>query len=141
MVHALREAWRVLVADGSLIDLRPVAINPALEVVTGERAETVHTLDGSAAVADDAACDAALESVVGGGAFQFERGTTFWSGRYWGSVAEMRAHIGEKGCRRFQAPTETVILKIAEAMGRAGPAARIRIPDRMIIARYKRTSR
>ena len=39
MVHALREAWRVLVVDGSLIDLRPVAINPALEVVTGERLE------------------------------------------------------------------------------------------------------
>ena len=39
MVHALREAWRVLVPGGCLIDLRPLAKDPPLEVIVDDQVE------------------------------------------------------------------------------------------------------
>jgi hypothetical protein len=139
MVHALREARRVLVHDGALIDTRPVTVPTVIEVSVRDRWVAAFELDGSPGLADDKAVQRALESVVRSGELVLDAQASFASMLYWNSAAELCAHVKEIGFRRFVNPTDDDLAKVEELMREGGPGARVRLQDLMIMGRYRRT--
>jgi hypothetical protein len=57
MVHALREACRVLILHGFLIDLRPYCVEAPLEVVFEDGMEPAGLANTSMSQPDDQAAD------------------------------------------------------------------------------------
>lgn len=141
MVHALREARRVLVHDGALIDTRPVTVPTVIEVSVRDRWVAAFELDGSPGLADDEAVRRAIESVVCSGDLVLEVQASFVSMLYWDSAAELYAQAKEIGFRRFVAPSDDDLAKVEELMREGGGEARIRLQDQMIVERYRRTER
>src|SRR6188474_3204567 len=141
MVHALREARRVLVQDGALIDTRPVTVPTVIEVSVRDRWIAVFELDGSPGLADDEAVRRAIESVVSSGDMVLEAHASFVSMLYWDSAAELYAQAKEIRFRRFVTPSDDDLAKVEELMREGGGEARIRLQDQMIVERYRRTER
>ena len=75
MVHALREAQRVLKPEALLVDLRPAALHRRVGVIQGEdyRFRWVMHED----FADDHAADRAVRQIVSEGLFKPKRRTRF----------------------------------------------------------------
>jgi ubiquinone/menaquinone biosynthesis C-methylase UbiE len=64
MVHALREAHRVLTPSGVLVDVRPVIAPIVVEVVIATQAVWAKTIESYSAPEDIAAADAAVQQAV-----------------------------------------------------------------------------
>lgn len=75
MVHALREAHRVLKPDGLLIDLRPAAVHRRVGVTEGGGYRLPWVMREN--FDDDHAADRAVAQVVGEGLFKAEGRTRF----------------------------------------------------------------
>src|SRR5262245_139769 len=134
MVHALRETSRVLVPSGVLIDTRPVTVPTALEVsVRGQWVE-VFDFDVTPGIADDAAVEHAIDSVVCAGDFVPEAEASFVSALYWDSTAELYAQANQIGFRRFSSPADADLAKVERLMDEAGPGTRIRLQDQILMS-------
>jgi hypothetical protein len=139
MVHALREATRVLVPKGFLIDLRPLSVDAWLEVSDNGKWVGACPLDAAPGRRDDMACQDALGSLLREDALELEVEQSFDSAIYWGSADALRAHVNDDGgLSRFIRPTEEAFADLDRAMAAGGEGARIRLRDRMTIARYRR---
>jgi hypothetical protein len=136
MVHALQEVWRVLVHRGSLIDLRPLAINLPIEVVAGGEVLSSGVIDGSPGVPDDVASEAALRQVISDGYFVCEHMESFECALYWDTIEEMWADAGN--WRRWKLPAESTLVEVRQLMARTTGEARVRVRHRMVITRYRR---
>ena len=77
MVHALEQTWRVLKADGILIDLRPRHTGQIIEVVRNTTSDVITCYDDAYREARDFASDEAIEMVVNAGLFQRVRRVYF----------------------------------------------------------------
>jgi hypothetical protein len=139
MVHALREARRVLVHDGVLIDTRPVTVPTGIEVSVRDRWVAAFKFDGSPGLADDEAVRRARESVVSSGDLVPEAQASFASMLYWDSAAELHTQAKEIGFRRFVTPSDDDLAKVEELMREGGGKARIRLQDQIIVERFRRT--
>ena len=137
MVHALKEVWRVLVPRGSLIDLRPLAFNPPIEVIAdGKVLGSGVVVDGSLRVPDDVASEAALQKVIDDGCFVCERTMSFECALYWDTIEEMRADA--KNWQRWRLPADSALAEVHQLMARTTGEARVRVRRPMVIARYRR---
>lgn len=92
MVDALREANRVLVAGGTLIDIRPVGEISPLEVAGGGPLVT-GDLDTTGLNADDHAADATVEFGVDSGWFACLARNRFTIEFHWSDLAEFEAYV------------------------------------------------
>jgi hypothetical protein len=64
MVHALKEAWRVLRPGGVMIDARPLCIDVPLEIIYRGGIESAGMIVASLEVDKDIAADKAIENVL-----------------------------------------------------------------------------
>lgn len=96
MVHALNEIHRVLVLNGTLIDLRPLLDQWSIEVRSnGETHEAGRATDLPEPLADDLAADEALAEALRRGWFFRERSEIFPFFYYWDTPKEMQEYIDE----------------------------------------------
>lgn len=93
MVHALKEARRVLKPDGLLLDLRPAPVHRRVGVARAGRYTQLGAM--REIFDDDHAADRAVAQVVGGGLFTPEGRIRFDVRRTMDSRAEFRAWMAE----------------------------------------------
>jgi len=136
MVHALQQAWRVLKPGGSLVDLRPLAANSPIEVVTGQQSRLAGRIDDSRDRLDDRAADKAVSQILRNGWFVREREETFDYIAFWDTLEEMQIYIEEK--RSSLVLPDSVVAEAQWLLLDSDETARLRIPFKMIIARYRK---
>ncbi|MCA9881905.1 MAG: hypothetical protein H6670_14900 [Anaerolineaceae bacterium] len=134
MVHALQEVHRVLVPDGYMIDLRPVGIEYALEVVAGEQVISVGNADAAGRAARDQAANQAVEQIQALGLFIQEAHTPFSLYTYFPSPIDYSEHLLERG-GSTQIEDDTLANAVRE-FEKAGTNAQFRARHSMIISRY-----
>jgi hypothetical protein len=97
MVHALHEVCRVLIEQGTVIDLRPLTGSWPLEVVSRRARQSAGTVTGlSQGLADDAAANEAMEHALSEGLLRREREELFDFLYYWDSPGEMKKYVDEE---------------------------------------------
>ena len=127
MVDALREAHRVLVPGGTVVDLRPLTARVVVEVVTADRADWAAEADAYGAAEDDASADAAVRHALSCGWFVLRRSDRFDFEVYCDTAADLKAYA-EKGRRMREAkiPYEDLERRRREVSAATGQAARLR---------------
>jgi hypothetical protein len=93
MVHALHEAWRVLVPRGIMVDLRPYMVDAPLEIVTKGGTETAGLGDASLNRDHDLAADKAFEFGIHEEKFKELKLEYFQEAYYWNSMKSMVADV------------------------------------------------
>jgi hypothetical protein len=138
MVHALREARRVLRDDGVMIDLRPIANDWPIEVVSARAATIVGRAGPSEEdqAADEAAQAAAAEGEAQG-LFRRDREERFRFHYYWDSPAELQDFVNEEWADWIGIP-EDVSASLRSKWAVADADARVRISLNMLITRWKK---
>ncbi len=135
MVHALEEAWRVLVSRGILVDLRPLCIDIPLEILSPAGSESAGLVDMSPDIDKDIAAEAATQAVVRDGYYKELKRETFDFAYYWNTVREFKADLDERWKDEVILPAD--VLKRALAMyKKLGDTARVRIRIRMLLAKF-----
>ncbi len=137
MVHALNEAWRVLLPHGILIDLRPLCADAPLEIVFAGGCALAGQVDMTLDIADEIAADQAIESVLKEGFFKKSQLVSFDFAYYWETVADMLADMDEywKG--------EVILAAAVIRRGRAlfkkyQPQARVRLRVPMKLEKFEK---
>lgn len=137
MVHALEEAARVLVANGPLLDVRPMATDCEILAIRGAERVPVATLDQSPGVPDDVATRSALEEVLRRRIFRLEKRHGFHVDFYWRNGEELAADI-EENWKRRGTPVSTVDAERATSVTESlGEGARLRLRMTMTAAVYR----
>jgi hypothetical protein len=97
MVHALEEVRRVLVPDGVLLDIRPLADRWRVEVDSGSRLEETGRLDDlPAQVNADLASNGAMRAAEARGWFEREREELFPLFYSWDRPSEMEEFVADE---------------------------------------------
>ena len=139
MVHALHETWRVLVGNGTLVDLRPLSCQCPIELVTPSGVVHVGEADATGMAADDDASDRAIRNIVEQGRFVPLGDTQFDFDLYWDSVQELRSFIEDsprmKHVRPPYAEMEAVYREVS-AGGRE--EVRVRCRRRTMLKAYQK---
>ena len=138
MVHALDEIRRVLVRDGILIDLRPLVDDIPLEVVSASETRRAGLADQ---LPEDRANDeAASRSIAQAGAqdwFVKEREEFFPFNYYWDSPKEMQEYVEVEWSHSITIGEEAW-RSVRSTWAVANADARVRIPLKMLIARWRK---
>jgi len=138
MVHTLSEIQRVLVPNGTLIDLRPVLDRWRVEVAsTRETRETGRVQDYPLGLADDAAANKAMAEAEENKWFTCESEDFFPIVYSWDSAIEMEEWIHEEWEEFIGLDEETKrATRSAWALGDGD--TRVRVKINMLIARWKK---
>jgi len=138
MVHALQEAWRVLVPGGIMIDVRPLCVDVPLEILTPAGSESAGLVDMNPEIDKDIASDAAIQAVIGDGLYKMVKQEYFDFAYYWNSIREFKADLDERWKDEVILPIE--VLKRARAMFKKHQDdARLRIRIRMTLAKFTKS--
>ena len=138
MVHALAESWRVLAADGVLIDIRPVLGNMRLEVLSEEEDRLAGLVDDSSLVQDHKAVKRTIDQGVRDGRFLKEEEQFFDYAYYWDTLVDFEAYVQENWESR-RVPKK-LLRKARKMQADADGSTRIRIRDERVIARYRKVN-
>jgi hypothetical protein len=93
MVDALLEARRVLVAEGIVIDIRPITAPTIIESVSGDRVTAAFEIDSYGAAEDEAAADAAVRHILSRDWFAFEGSREFDFEVHCDSAMDLKAFV------------------------------------------------
>ena len=138
MVHALNEIQRVLVRDGILIDLRPLAGGWPIEVASArEIKEAGRAPDMPPVAEDDRAANQAIAQAAEQKWFVREREEFFPYFYYWDSPNEMKEYIDEDW-EDFISMDEADWKNVRSMWAVADADARLRIRVKMLITRWKK---
>jgi hypothetical protein len=138
MVHALEEIRQVLVPDGLLIDLRPVAGRWPVEVVTGStRREIGRLVDLPVGLADDTAANNSFKEIARRRSFSRENKLSFRFFYYWDTPDEMRDHIREKW-GDFMELEEASFSATQSAWEAAEADRRVRVRLKMLLTSWRK---
>ena len=133
-MHALEESWRVLRPNGELIDLRPIASDPPVEIVSDKVSKSAGHFDDSRRRVGDLAADQALDQVVGRGLFEQDGVKQFRFSLYWNSTDDMQAYVEN---RWSNGEIPSAVLKHAEQLTKmARDSVKVRIQRKMHLATY-----
>ena len=137
MVHALNEAWRVLVGQGIMIDLRPLCLDMPIDIVYKEKIGCAGKADMSPDLVHEVAAERAIEKVVNAGLYAGLSVERFELAYYWstvrGMMAEMRA--------RWQDDViidDRVIHRAYELFGSHRGHKKVRLLFQMHLAKYQK---
>ena len=138
MVHALDEIRRVLVPGGILIDLRPLADNWRVEVVSlREVKRTGHVEDLPGQTNGDLASNAAMLEVEKRGWFKREQDELFSFIYSWDTPSEMEEFVKDDWGDFIELQDDTRRTTRA-AWAVADGDSRVRIKMNILIARWKK---
>ncbi len=138
MVHTLEEIRRVLVPDGILIDLRPLADNWRVEVVSlREVRRTGHVEDLPEQTNGDVAANEAMMEVEKRGWFKREQDELFSFVYSWDTPSEMEEFVKEDWGDFIELREDTKRVTRA-AWAVADGDSRVRIKMNIWIARWKK---
>lgn len=139
MVHALSEIHRVLVPDGILIDLRPIADSWAIEVFSArETQETGHVTDLPLGLEDDEAANQAMRDAESKAWFKRANETFFHLHYVWDTASDMEQWIDDEWTDFLSLGDEArQATRSAWALGDADN--RVRVRAKMLITRWMAT--
>ncbi len=141
MVNALLEARRVLVAEGILIDERPITAPAMIESVSADRVTAAVKIDSSGAAEDEAAADAAVRHALSHAWFAFERSRPFDFEIYWDSAADLKAFVKtSKRMREARIPYEELEERRNELGAATGQPSRLRCHRPWMTSVYRKAS-
>ena len=139
MVNALRETWRVLAANGMLVDLRPLSSKCPIEVVTPKEAIQIGEVDAYGAAEDDAAADSATRQAVEDGWYAPLGDTHFLFDFYWDTVSEMASFMEGSMRMKVVTPSYSELEKISRELNTgAENRTRLRCRRSMMLAVYRK---
>lgn len=138
MVHALGEIHRVLVPDGTLIDLRPISDRWPIEVFSArETRETGRVTDLPLGLEDDEAANQAMRNAESNGWFTRESETSFPLHYVWDTASDMEKWIDEEWENFIGLDEETRrATRSAWALGDAD--SRVRVRAKMLLTRWRK---
>ena len=136
MVHALREAERVLVPKGTLVDLRPLSTSFPIDAVSESCEIRMGTADGTATVADDRAADRAMAMEVESGRLLPRCRTELEVRYYWDTTADMADWMRTGRAVKPVTPSYTEIEDALRAARAGGAPVRLRGTRRLVLASY-----
>ena len=139
MVHALEESWRVLRPEGVLIDLRPIASNPLIEIMSDNAFKAAGHIDDSSCTADDLAADEALDHAVARGLFKPIEIAQFKFSLYWDSIESMQTYVEDSWSESQQIPSE-VLMRAKELARKAGNPDKARIQRKLHLGAFDKIS-
>lgn len=116
MVHALREAHRVLRPGGVLLDLRPEAVHRRVGIGEGRRWRLVGLMREG--FEEDWAADRAVARVLRDRMFRAGRRQAFVLDRVMDGTADLRTWIAEFGQRRALASHQWLLGRVERALER-----------------------
>ncbi len=138
MVHALEDVRRVLAPNGALLDLRPIAENWAVEVVSRrERRQAGRIADSPEDLQNDAAANETMRIAAERGWYRREAEGNFPFNYYWDSPDQMRDYVKEEWTD-FAYLDEEVLRRVRSYWAVADADARVRIQLQMLITRWRR---
>jgi len=138
MVHALSEIQRVLVPDGILIDMRPLAEQWQIEVVSAnEFKETGRVMDLPEQVNGDLAANQAMKEAEARGWFKREQEEFFPFYYSWDTPSEMEEFIADDWADFIDLSEEAKkATRSAWALGNAD--SRVRVRMKVLMTRWKK---
>lgn len=95
MVHALKEAWRVLKPGGIVIDLRPISVDVPILILTSSGWESAGRPSQSPDRVHDLVANRATRAVVREGLFTKLKQVYFVTNYYWNDLKGLQADIDE----------------------------------------------
>ncbi len=134
-MHALDEAWRVLVPQGILIDLRPYCVEVPLELVSDSGVESIALLDSSSSHPDDLAADKAFESAVHTRIFKQLKLEYFHHAYFWNSIKDLRVDYAETWKDDIVLPGK-VLRRASSLYKKQAAPARLRVRIRVKLVVY-----
>ena len=138
MVHALEEIRRVLIPGGILIDLRPVAANWPIEVVSRrERQSAGPVTDLAEGLQLDEAANRTIATAAERGWYQREQERSFPFNYYWDSPEQMLEFVREEWAD-FASVDEDVVRRVRSLWSVADADARVRVQLDMLLTRWGR---
>ena len=140
MVHALHEIRRVLVPDGILIDIRPLADGWPVEVASAAGfEETGRVEDFPEAVQDDIASNEAMKEAESRGWFKREQEEFFPFFYAWDTPREMEEFVAEDWSD-FIGLSQEAKKATRAAWATADADSYIRIRVKILITRWKKVT-
>ena len=140
MVHALREARRVLTPRGILVDVRPVTAPMVVEVVIATRAIWAAEVNSYSGSEDDAAADAAVQQALSGEWFVFENRHPFDFEIYCDTAEDLKLYAQmHRRTREAEIPYEALEERRRELSD--GPTARLRCRRSWMLSTYRKKER
>jgi hypothetical protein len=137
MVHALKEAWRVMAPQGVMMDIRPLSVDTPLEVISGEVRQLAGIVDMSPDLKYDIAADEAIETVRREGIFIEKQVDEFEYVYYWKTFHGMMADFEERWKDEIIVP-EDVINKAQQFYKENRPNGMLRLGMRMKSVKYEK---
>lgn len=138
MVHALGEIHRVLVPNGTLIDLRPLADQWLIEVFSArETRETGHVTDLPLGLEDDEAANQAMRNAESNGWFRREKETLFPLHYVWDTASDMEKWVDEEW-ENFIGLSDEARRATRSAWALGDADSRVRVRAKMLIANFRR---
>jgi hypothetical protein len=138
MVDALHEICRVLIAHGTVVDLRPLTGSWPMEVVSRRQRYTVGNVTGVAeGIADDSAANEAMERAASERLLQREQEELFDFHYYWNSPGEAQEYIDEEWSE-FVGIGAEVWKEVRRHWAVADADARVSVRLKMLITRWKK---
>ena len=135
MVHALQEAWRALKSGGPLIDMRPIASRPPVDILSNSGTKRAGRVDDAPGKPDDAAADAAMANAVKFGHFEEQEKQLFEISDYWNEVQGMVDYIQDRWSDSAKIPPGT-IENANNFVDQASGDIKIRLTQEIMISRY-----
>lgn len=128
----------MLTRDGTLIDLRPLAGNWPVEVVSADAANEVgRVTDLPQGLEDDAAANRTMARAADDGWFSREKEETFPLYYYWDSPKDLEDYV-EENWSEFIAIDQDVYKRLRSAWALADADARVRVRANMLITRWRK---
>jgi hypothetical protein len=140
MVHALQEIRRVLIGEGTLIDLRPLAGNWPVEVVSAREGNEVgRVTDLPQGLEDDAAANRTIARAADDGWFIREKEENFPLYYYWDSPKDLEDYV-EENWSDFITIDSGVYKTLRSVWALADADARVRVRANMLITRWRKAA-
>ena len=136
MVHALKEAWRVLVPHGIMIDVRPLCVDVPLEIAFKGGSESAGIVDLSPDIARDIAADQAIDSVIVERIYEEAMVEYFDFAYYWKTFKDMEEDLEANWKDEIVIPEE-VWRRAHKLFKKQRPQTRIRVGVRMKLGIYE----
>jgi hypothetical protein len=136
MVHALKEAHRVLARQGIMVDVRPLSVDVPLEIVDSGVRESAGMIDTSPGIEADQAADRAIETVLSEGLYRDVSQDLFYYNYYWNTYRDMKVDLIEYW--KDDVIITNRVLKHAQKLKRRHPHSQIFVGVQMKLGKYSK---